>query len=359
MALYNISGVPINSIYGIAGNPITNVYNINGISIQTIISEKYSIQNIATYFRNSVELIENKINALSTDDWESFIFITDIHGNGNKQHSQAIALYLLDNTNCSMIVLGGDYSLSSWNKTEFEKYMDVFKNSGLSRNIYALFGNHETYPGGAGTAEAKSQIYKYFLNNKIQTIGSLANIYYYIDNYDKKIRYMFLNTSDGDSQYIMSNTQIEWIQNNVILPDNTWSLLVFGHVNLNNFDITSNTMTTSTEGNAANIISAINNCNGTIIGYICGHQHIDVTKKVGNFQHTTLQCDKLETIDYYNGISFIDRSIGNITEQAVSIISINQKTKQVIIRRVGAARNYNTRIDGENDNSIVMSYSYA
>ena len=84
-----------------------------------------------------------------------------------------------------------------------------------------------------------------------------------------------------------------------------------------------------------------------------------MTKKVGNFQQTTLQCDKLETINYYPGISFINRQAGNITEQAVSIISINQKTKQVIIRRIGAARVNNTRIDEEEDNSIIMSYSYA
>lgn len=360
MALYNINGALIESIYTVSGSLITSAYDVNGSSLQIDSSKKYSIENVASYFRQSTETIKEKINKLPKDKWESFIFITDTHGSGNQQHSQAIALYLLDNTDCSMIVLGGDYSLSSWSETEFKKYMNVYKNSGLNNDIYALFGNHETYPTGSDSAtKAKALIYDYFLKNKIQVIGS-PDIYYYIDNYNKKIRYMFLNTSDS-SQYVMSNSQIEWIRNNVILNDNTWSLLVFGHVNLNNFGITSSEMINSTESNASNIISAINNCNGKIIGYICGHQHIDMTKKVGNFQHTTLQCDKLETKNYYPGISFINRASGEITEQAVSIISINQEEKQVIIRRIGAVRNARTedRIENENDNTILISYSYA
>lgn len=356
MALFNVKGTELTQAYNKKGKIIKEGYNYKEESVYSDSSKKYSINNITdSYFKTAVSNIAQKINSLSEEDWESFIFITDPHGNGNQQKSQAIALYLLDNTNISMIVLGGDYYLNYWGQydNQFENYMDSLKGN---KNIYALFGNHETY--NKGTYSNKYYLYNYFLKDKTWLKGQPEKLYYYFDDNNKKIRYIFLNTSDC-TQYVMTSKQIDWLRNTASsLPNSNWSLLVFGHVNLDTFDIISEDMIESTELNASDIISAINQCNGTIIGYICGHQHIDMTKKVGNFQHTTLQCDKFETTNYYPGISFIDRSIGNETEQAVSIISINQETGQVIIRRIGAARANNTRIDEEIDNSIIMSYSY-
>lgn len=357
MALFNVNGTELTQAYNKKGKIIKEGYNYKEESVYSDSSKKYSINNITdSYFKTAVNNVAQKINSLSEEDWESFIFITDPHGNGNQQKSQAIALYLLDNTNISMIVLGGDYYLNYWGQydNQFEDYLDPLKDN---INVYALFGNHETY--NKGSYNNKYYLYDYFLKNKTWLKGQPEKLYYYFDDNDKKIRYVFLNTSDC-SQYVMTSKQIDWLRSTVsTLPNSDWSLLVFGHVNLDTFDIDSDIIRGSTELNASNIISAIDQCNGTIIGYICGHQHIDMTKKVGNFQQTTLQCDKLETRDYYPGISFVDRSENDATKQAVSIISINQKEKQVIIRRIGAARANNTRIDDELDNSIVMSYSYA
>ena len=98
-------------------------------------------------------------------------------------------------------------------------------------------------------------------------------------------------------------------------------------------------MTESTETNGAAIISAIKECNGKVIGYICGHQHVDITGKWSGIQQTTLLCDKFENTNYYDGISVTNRESGKVTEQAVSVVSINSKTKQVVIRRIGAGRN--------------------
>jgi hypothetical protein len=50
---------------------------------------------------------------------------------------------------------------------------------------------------------------------------------------------------------------------------------------------------------------------------------------------------------YYPGISVTDRVTGTISEQAVSVVSINTTTKDVVIRRIGAGRNQ------------TLSYNYA
>ena len=329
MSVYSVSGSQLASVYGVNGTALSTAYDINGDAVFG--GQGYPIENVQSYFRTETLSVAEAVNGLS-DDWQTFVFITDPHGSGNRQHSQAIGLYLLANTSASMIVLGGDYSVSNWDKTQYDTYMSPFLNSGLFGNIYAIFGNHETY--GGGTAEAKASIYNDFLKDKSNISGQLTDNYYYFDNSAKKTRYMFLNTSDG-GETTMSSAQLSWLSTNAVLPASDWSLVVLGHVNLAQMA----GVTYMNESNGSAVISAIENCNGTVVGYICGHQHVDICEKIGTFQHTTLICDKLESTNYYQGISVTDRVSGTVTEQAVSVISINTTTKNVVIRRIGAGRN--------------------
>lgn len=337
MSVYSVTGSQLTSVHGVNGTTLSTAYDINGNAVFG--GQSYPIENVQSYFRSETLSVADAVNGLS-DDWQTFVFITDPHGRGNKQHSQAIALYLLHNTNCKMLVLGGDYSVSNWDKSQYDTYMSPFLNSGLVKNIYVLFGNHETY--GGGTAEAKVSIYNDFLKDKTNINGQPSENYYYFDNTTQKTRYMFINTSDG-GETTVSSAQLSWISNNVVLPASDWSLVVFGHVNLAQMA----GVTYMNESNGSAVISAINNCNGTIIGYICGHQHIDYCEKIGDFQHTTIICDKFENSNYYAGISVTDREAGTTSEQAVSVISINTTTKDVVIRRIGAGR------------SRTLSYNYS
>ena len=140
MAVYNMNGNESNA-YSLNGTQLQSAYDINGNDILS-----YSINNVVSYFRDRTLEVAGEINQLS-DDWTSFIFITDQHGTKNKDHSQAISLYLLDNTPCTMIVLGGDYSRETWSKTEFDNHMRPYVESPLIDKIYAIFGNHETKGG--------------------------------------------------------------------------------------------------------------------------------------------------------------------------------------------------------------------
>ena len=340
MGVYNVNGDTVVITYDKSGTAVSLVYDKNGIVVSNVPSE---INNIVSYFRVPTIEVQNEIDALSSD-WENIVFITDPHGNGNQQHSQAIGLYLLHNANVEMLVLGGDYSIINWAEAQYTNYTSPLSESDVVSNIYALMGNHETMGSGSPATAAKQKIYTDFLAAKNLQNGNPAEVYYYIDDQAKKIRYLFINTSDSGSAYVMTQTQIDWIANSVVLPDTSWSLVVFGHVNLAKMA----NVTTQNESNGTDIIAAINNCNGTIVGYFCGHQHIDYCEKIGNFQHTTFQCDKLETNNYYSGISFTDRSAGNTTEQAVTVISINTTLRQVVTRRIGAARQA----------TKTMSYTY-
>lgn len=340
MSVYDVNGTELATVYGIGGSALEQAYDI---SSNALIDSKYAIENVVEYYRQSTLSVASDINALS-DEWQSFVFITDPHGSRNKQHSQAIGMYLLDNTPATMLVLNGDYSVVNWSQTEYSNYMRPYLESSLTDSIYAVCGNHERL--GDTFAEAKACIYNDFLSAKTNIHGQLNEIYYYLDDVSKKTRYMFINTSDGSGVYNMSTTQLDWISQNAVLPATDWSLVVIGHVNLAQMG----GVTYDNEANGSSVVSAIENCNGTIVGYFCGHQHIDLTEKIGNIWHTTLTCDKFENSNYYSGLSYTQRVADTVTEQTVSVISINTNTKNVVVRRVGA---------GWPEKIASLHYSYA
>lgn len=325
MPVYSLNGNEILSCYGLSGEEISTAYNLDG----EIVFQKgaYPIENVVSYFRESTQAVKVEINALS-DDWQSVIHITDPHGSGNQNHSQSIALYLLANTPAKMIVLGGDYSLQNWSETQYDTYVSPLLQSDYMENIYACFGNHETYGTGA-TASAKSAIYSDFLEGKTLQ-GNPQEIYYYFDDVSRKTRFVFINTSDSNPT-TMSSTQLAWLETAVQVPGTDWSVVVFGHVNIENLG----GVTTMNESNGAAIAAAIATSNGTVVGYFCGHQHIDGISTISGIHQAMLYCDKLENIDYYSGYSVTDRTAGTTSEQAVSVISFNTTTKQVVIRRIG------------------------
>ena len=329
MAVYDISGNPLTNVYDVSGNLLDTVYDKDG---NVISGEAYNLDNVVSYYRTETSEVADAINGLS-NDWQSFVFITDSHSADNQQHSQDIALYLLLNTPCSMIVLNGDFCHMEFYTTEYNTYMDKLKP--YRNKIYATFGNHEAYSGGDGYDVAYERVYLDWIygKNEIQSTNK-GRLYYYIDNISKKTRYVFINTSDGGNQTVPS-TQLAWLESALTLPDSTWSAVVIGHVNIDDL----NGMTSLNCGNGDEVKASIATCNGNIIGYICGHQHIDDTRNVGDFQHTTLMCDMLDNRNSYSGYSLTDRVAGTTSEQAVSVISINTTTKDVVIRRIGAGRN--------------------
>ena len=325
--MYKRSGVRAFNTYDYQSLPADGAYDIDGI--QLVDNSEYGIENVVEYYRQPLLAMCNTISALS-EDWQNFVFLTDTHGSANKQHSQAMAIYMLEHVpNIDFIHLNGDYSNDSFSPAEYETYMQPFLFRKTALKTYAAYGNHETY--GNQWVLSMPSIARDFLFPKDDVTGNLDRIYYYFDNVPKKTRYLIINTSDS-SAYSVSATQRAWIEENVILPDTDWHLVVIGHVNL--WDCGG--ITTLNENGAANIINAILNTNGNLVGYICGHQHIDFVGNTGQIWQTTLMCDRFENTNYYQGYSYTERVADTVNEQALSVVSINTKTRNVVVRRIGA-----------------------
>lgn len=340
--IYDKSGNELKSAYNKKGDALNLgfdkdaniIYNIDTYeeTEDTPVVPKYSINNVISYLRSRTETVAAQINALPSD-WKTFVLITDIHnGYLQMQHSQAIAMYILDNTPCDKIITLGDYCNMEWIKSQYQQYMSAFTKAGFTDYVFPVFGNHETI--GGKTVEARTTIFNDFLKRKANIFGVPKSMYYYTENTETRMRYVFINTSDANS-YRVGADQIEWIKTAVTVPDSTWHVAVFGHVNLDSIG----GVTYSNLQNPADVISAINTSNGNIIGYFCGHQHIDNTRKMTNsFQQTILLNDRNENTNYYPGYSVTNREKGRASEQAVSVVSVNTSTKKVTVRRIGAGR---------------------
>lgn len=302
-------------------------YDIEGNLL--INNTEYGIENVADYYRQPMLDMMSTISALSSD-WQNVIFLTDTHGSANKQHSQAVAIYMLEHVpNIDFIHLNGDFSNDTFSMDEYQTYMAPFLSRKTANWTYAAHGNHETY--GSQNLLAMPQIAEDFLLPKDNIHGNLARNYYYFDNVAKKTRWMVINTSEN-SAYSITTEHRRWIEQNVILPDSDWHLVVMGHVNL--WDCGG--ITTQNESAGKRIIDAINSTNGSLVGYICGHQHIDFVGNTGKIWQATLMCDRFENVNYYDGYSYTQRVAGTENEQALSILSLNTETRSVVVRRIGA-----------------------
>lgn len=333
MAIYDKSGYELNATYDLSGIDLTEAYNIDGDLIFTQEPIEYSIENVAKYFKTQTLAVADAINGLSSD-WQSFIFVTDSH-QSNYWHSAPIVMYLLANTDARYFFHGGDCIAGAWSETDYMRYFAPMIENGFTSMIYPVIGNHELYLYNGATYSDLSVIYTSFLQ-KPHLHGHPDEYYYYFDNTAKKTRYLFLNTSDTTGNQV-TQAQLNWIYETVQLPGTDWSLVIVGHI-----DIDATNFTGQWKSNQATAVTnALSTCNGSIVGYFCGHEHIDQLRLVNNkFFQCICLCDVFENDNYFNVDNYPVRTAGTATEQVVTVVSFNTTTGGVVTRRIGAGDEY-------------------
>lgn len=293
-------------------------------------NDNIEIADIAQYYQDSTLKVAEEINNLSSD-YVSFVIVTDTHGVKNGNNSQNIIRYLLKNTKANKLFHLGDSVAVNWEKSDYHSYFDSFNN--CKEQVFYALGNHETY--GSSIDDIKI-IYEDLLADKDYLYGSPNRFYYYFDDIDEQIRYLVINTSDG-SHADTTDEQIKWITESVNLPSSDWKLIVFGHIDIDPNDaITKDWNSPKSE----EITNALSTTNGTLVGYFCGHEHFDSIQRVNDkFYEIVLLNDSCSKDTTFLEITNPDRVLGTESEQAVSVVSINTKTGDVDIRRIGAGEN--------------------
>ena len=285
------------------------------------------------YLQEKVKTIK-AIEAQCAATGDAFIFITDGHLKYNAGHSPALLNYIGINCMIPRLFNGGDLADHG-----SQALADAYR-SRYPYKIYTACGNHEWMQPTDG-----DELFMMFDMFGEDQIGNPFEHYYYVDNRQKKIRYVvlnaFLRNSDHSVFAAMSGynqQQLDWFTGEALdLPDNSWDVIVITHF-IGPFDASSfvgyqdflNAMDTFNSGSSA----------GKILFVMAGHTHYDaVWHTTGGIPIISTTCDK-NAPWYQGGVNREEylseyRPSGTIYEQAFDVVLVDRVNRKVKAVRIG------------------------
>lgn len=313
-----------------------------GLSYFMRVPDYYFTNN---YLSGKISRIKELINACACNG-DIFFFITDQHWEThNQKHSPALIKYIAERINIPRLFSGGDMQHSGIAHELNECYKMAFH----GKRYYAV-GNHE-YAGGTTTENEIAA--EYYLENDDIVYGDSGRHYYYVDNKQKKIRYIVLSAyaPPESGQTAASNgyttEQKSWLQNTALNVESGWTIIIFTHC-LYNIGISTSNMEVY-DSDTRNIIEGYNG-NGVIAAVIQGHTHRDRYTTLSNGVPVIIStCDK-NKVWSSGGHDDLDvtRNDGTIAEQAFEVVIVNKTTRKINMVRIGAqARNGSGNTPGD------------
>ena len=317
------------------------------------------------YLNGKIATIKDK---LRDKNKFGFVYIADSHYNNNYWRSPALIKKIAEDCGINWMIYPGDLINENADKSVAISRMNKLVTD-LGKTVshfLPVVGNHDDNWNG------QHGIYNAIINDQEMTgyiFGKLkGNIhygetgkYYYTDDTIHKVRYIGVDTHDGDYQtdssdsnkvlykkYNVSDTQLEFIANALQSTNSDWSIVIFGHVPQFNPMGTTEGVTWTGQDKFNAILESLYskstyslgskqfdfNNSGTLVGAFFGHIHTDMLKKVGNINHITIECDANLKNDYNHQKTFM-----TTTEQVLDVVIVDKQSKHVELIRIGAGDN--------------------
>lgn len=315
-----------------------------------------NIDTIPSFYENHVNEKIKTIKELENDygsQGETIAFITDIHYPNNNMYSFYILKKLIEETNLSYVICGGDnirdnadLSIGKQNAYDF---MKIVKKT-VGDKFITVYGNHDNNNNQTSTLtgdEVYSTYFKHQENIVKPDMNKLNGLYWYLDNPIQKIRYIGLNTFE-ETEGVLSVAQMKWLcEVALVLPSDGWNLAFFTHKPIS-------PLITGALGEFRQIIRAIRyqskysasytdynqetyniNVNyadkkHSVLFVATGHNHYDKLDVDNDIAYFISTCDGL----YKDNESVPDRT--GINMQSFDIITINKKTNTINLTKIGA-----------------------
>ena len=275
----------------------------------------------------------------------AFSFFTDVHIDENTCNSAYLLDYLRDEIGIPFKVFGGDI-LNYSNKEETESIIQYYRFRKLYMNDKDTFctpGNHDFY------SPMSRNIFYNVLVKPIELLfdtngyNTIERTYFYIDNSSQKVRMIFLDSNDWNSEKpVMFNWYVEVLNS---IP-NGWDCIIFSHILErgtyfgNDIPFFAKEYNDRTSGYHAlgdgNSTINYNFASGTgkVICAIGGHSHKDYSNTDFGFPVI------LTTTDCVGGLTVkhptVPMTKGTTTENAFDVFFINLDAKTIDAIRIGA-----------------------
>lgn len=347
-----------------------------------------------SYFIDEINDTVEKVNAAFTEPGLCFFLSTDHHTKGTQNTGSLVKFDTISDMVTNMkavadkihfdgnIVLGDLTDMKVGSSADFAKYgitnMDyqnldsifhewieesIEQIQSVHENFYYTPGNHDDnrYINSDKIKASESaydytpgQVFSYYIakgnHNVIYNIDNNGLDFYV--NYDQfKIRMFFidsnyynLDSSVSDYTYTKAwwygyaDSTVTWLQNQLALVPNDWSVIICSHMspikehnedNVNYLNFI----------NVKNVIQSFVNNGGNYIATIYGHTHGDwsATEPWLEFGVACQKCENYNsTIANMPGIIFPTRTAGTYTEDCWNVVLILPKSRKIKVIRFGA-----------------------
>lgn len=289
---------------------------VNGVSPILTIDD-----NIGPYWVEELDNVIDNVAQLQTyENGVTFGFITDIHWETNWQKSPKVIDYIVNHSRIDMWLNGGDSATGDGGDGTEQKEL-LYKcigSFGKGYKFYSLNGNHDTNQIGGGTmltsADIKNLVMPY--DNDV-TFGD--GNYYWFDY--RGTRFVCLDTGTNG---LSDSAQTTWAAS--VISASTLPVIVCMHI----------VKISHTDENPCpffnDLITAIGaNSDGKVKMIIGGHSHHDFNFIASNgIPVIVLDTDSRFSDD---GIS---RVSGTISEQCLSVVTIDYDAEKINVTRVGS-----------------------
>lgn len=334
------------------------------------------------HLNNKIKQI-NELKAEIGKDCVCFGMITDIHWGCNAHHSGALLTRVMKECGIPYFFNGGDtfsgpaFCSKEYIFQEIAEYREAFAE--IEDRCLLVMGNHDAlykvdhYPPTQGEkniskAELAEHYFHFLKKYPNRTFGDDA--YYFTDDYDRKVRYIVLNThavpsdeadENGFAKYnsfrlfLIMEEQLKWFAHVALdVPSPDWSVVLCSHENaatrtpkhythnhpilmgiINAFqNHTAFSMKTEFEDEPfcnAEISVDYTNKGGNFIAWVSGHDHKDVIEEHDGVVCTITMHDAVRQ----DGGSYPVRILGTDTEHSFDIFLVDKANRKCKIVRVG------------------------
>lgn len=307
------------------------------IIINKSINQSKTDESNVPYYYFTDNYLNNKVTRIETiakedaANGDAFFFITDQHWNINERHSPDLIKYISQRCNIPRCFNGGDisdYGVTVNGVLATKDYTTRLRRA-FDGEIYHAVGNHEYFNQATG-----SDLYYWMDMFNTNQIGNNDRHYWYVDNPQKKLRYIILSAFQhmDSSPYVTTGyeqEQVNWLRDVALNMESGWGALIFTH-----YLRGKTTLSSSIE----NVIDQYSG-NGEIIAVIGGHTHWDYhTATPGGVPVISVTCDKNQPwISSGENMEpwMSDRIAGTIKEQAFDVFVLNRTNKTLTQIRIG------------------------
>lgn len=280
------------------------------------------------YYSAYIASKASRINTLLVDcaaTGDAFVFVTDQHWELNQKQSPALIYALNKRCHFAKVFCGGDTG-----DNPSEEYCNAMREY-YPHKIYHVAGNHDWFSGSGDL------IYYYMDAYNDEQIGNPQKHWYYVDNPQKKIRYIILNRFRyADETWIndySTQEQVDWLQDDALDISAGWSVIVFTHWIRGSG---------ASDGlNIRQILDTAKSNGKDIIAIICGHSHYDALWNTeGGIPIIVTTCDKngpwISSGTDMEPWLTSQRSDGTVNEQAFDFCIIDRVNHKIDAVRIGA-----------------------